>query len=362
MMAGPDRICSRCGARYDSSVIFCPSDGTPLGEKRLPIGEDPYLGLTLPGGVRLDELVGIGAVGRVYRGHDGAAGSHVAVKILHRDLLGAPSVVARFEREQRIASRLVHPNVVRMLETGRLPEAGPARGGEAFLVMEHLDGISLRSALAASCGAFPMARTLHVMLQIADAVGEAHDQGIVHRDLKPENVMLVRQGEDADFVKVLDFGVARVERADTSMATQAGSIFGTARYVSPEAAKGATATAESDVYSLGVMLFECLAGETPFDGDSAVSILIQHTSQPPPDVRSVARASYVPEPLALTILECLSKAPGARPKNGRAFGLALRAAARRSGLSPAGTGSVRLASIERTKQAGTPEPSGRGEG
>ncbi|MBK7586515.1 MAG: serine/threonine protein kinase [Myxococcales bacterium] len=359
-MAEPDRVCSRCGARYDGGVIFCPSDGTPLGAKKLKVGEDAYLGLTIGDDLRIEQLIGIGAMGRVYRAHQLGVARDVAIKILHRDLLDSPSVVARFEREARIASRLAHPNVVQMLTTGRLPPVNAEVGGEAYLVMEHLDGISLRSALAASGGAMPLPRALHVVLQASDATGEAHAQGIVHRDIKPENVMLVKRGEDPDFVKVLDFGVARIERSDTSIATQAGAIFGTARYVSPEGAQGKTVTPESDVYSLAVLLFECLAGRTPFEDDSPVAILIKHTKEPPPDVRSVPRASYVPEPLARVIGKNLAKNPSDRARDARALGRELVLAASESGLSPddlvmrstllGGAGrALSLRSIEQTK-------------
>ncbi|MFO0571661.1 MAG: protein kinase [Polyangiaceae bacterium] len=359
-MTEPDRLCSRCGERYGGGVIFCPADGAPLGSKKPPEGPDPYLGRKLPGGYEVEQLIGVGAMGRVYRARDFGMAREVAIKILHRELLESPSVVQRFEREARIASRLVHPNVVQMLNTGRLEEAGAAAGGEPYLVMEYLDGISLRSALAAAGGALPLPRALHIVLAICDAVGEAHAQGIVHRDLKPENVMLVRRGDDPDFVKVLDFGVARIERSDASIATQAGTIFGTARYVSPEGAQGKTVTPESDVYSLGVLAFECLSGRTPFDGENPIAILIQHTNQPAPLVTSIPRASYVPEPLSRAIDRALAKAPKDRAENARELGRSLVEAARESGLRPedllmrptllgAPGRALSLPSIERTK-------------
>src|SRR5262245_59877078 len=237
-MTEPEKVCSRCGERYASDVIFCPKDGTPMTARKTEIAEDPYQGLVVAGQFRIEQLIGIGAMGRVYRAHQSGIERDVAIKILHRELLRNPTVIGRFHREAKVASRLVHPDVVGMLMTGELDRVGPDVGGEAYLVMEHLDGISLRSALAASGGALPLPRALHVMLQVCDAVGEAHSQSIVHRDLKPENVMLVKRGDDADFVKVLDFGVARIDWADASMATQAGTIFGTARYISPEGAQG----------------------------------------------------------------------------------------------------------------------------
>jgi serine/threonine-protein kinase len=197
------------------------------------------------------------------------------------------------------------------------------------------------------------------MLQVSDAVGEAHAQGIVHRDLKPENVMLVRRGDDSDFAKVLDFGVARIDWSDNSVATQAGVIFGTARYISPEGARGTQVGAAGDVYSLATILFQCLSGETPFNGDNPVAILLKHTTEAPPDVRSRPRSSYVPEPIARVILSNLAKDPADRCRDGREFARALIEAARVSGLHASesllhsrmltGGGALALASMERTK-------------
>jgi eukaryotic-like serine/threonine-protein kinase len=366
-MSDPDKVCSRCGASYPADVIFCPKDGTPLGARKTEIVDDPYLGLVVAGQFRIDQLIGIGAMGRVYRAHQSGIDRDVAIKILHRDLLRNPTVIARFHREAKVASRLVHPNVVQMLMTGELERVSRDVGGEAYLVMEYLDGISLRSALAAAGGALPLPRALHVILQVCDAVGEAHVQGIVHRDLKPENVMLVKRGDDTEFAKVLDFGVARIDWSDGSMATQAGAIFGTARYISPEGAQGAKVSAPSDVYSIAIMLFQCLSGETPFDGDSPVAILLKHTSEQAPDLRSRTRASYVPEALARMISANLAKDPAERCRNAREFGRALLEAARSAGLSPDDLvvrstlvanvhGALQLASIERTKSMGlTPE-------
>jgi eukaryotic-like serine/threonine-protein kinase len=366
-MSDPDKVCSRCGASYPADVIFCPKDGTPLGARKTEIVDDPYLGLSVAGQFRIDQLIGIGAMGRVYRAHQSGIDRDVAIKILHRDLLRNPTVISRFHREAKVASRLVHPNVVQMLMTGELERVARDVGGEAYLVMEYLDGISLRSALAAAGSALPLPRALHVMLQVCDAVGEAHAQGIVHRDLKPENVMLVKRGDDTEFAKVLDFGVARIDWTDASVATQAGAIFGTARYISPEGAQGAKVGAQSDVYSIATMLFQCLSGETPFDGESPVAILLKHTSTPAPELRSRPRASYVPEGIARLIGANLAKDPAERCRDAREFGRALLDAARSAGLSPddlvvrstlvsSPRGALQLASIERTKQMGlTPE-------
>jgi len=371
MKSAAAKSCSSCGERYDADVLFCPRDGTPLASTRSPpfssADRDPYCGLELSGQIRIKHLIGIGSMGRVYRAFQGGIERDVAVKILHRELRGNSELVTRFHREAKVASRLVHPNVVQVLMTGELAvSTEPGGGGELYLVMEHLDGISLLSALAAAGtedvpAALPLPRALHIILQICDAVGEAHLQSIVHRDLKPENVMLVRRGDDTDYVKVLDFGIARLDWADRSMATQAGLIFGTAKYISPEGAEGHQVGPQADVYSIATMLYQMLAGRTPFEGESPVALLVQHTHTPPTELRTIARASYVPPQIAAVIMQNLAKKPADRAQNARLLGRDLIAAARAGGLypeeiasqstlfSPAGLGAVKLASRERTR-------------
>ena len=369
------KSCPVCGERYEGDVLFCPKDGTPLASTRTAslsgVEGDPYVGIELAGQIRIRTLIGIGSMGRVYRAFQAGIERDVAVKILHRELSGNAELVARFHREAKVSSRLVHPNVVQVLMAGTVPlRSDPRVGGEMYLVMEHLDGISLLSALAAAgntgdTAALPLPRALHVILQLCDAVGEAHAQGIVHRDLKPENVMLIRRGEDPDFVKVLDFGIARIDWANQSMATQAGLIFGTAKYISPEGAAGEGVGPPADVYSIATILYQCLAGRAPFEDESPVALLVQHTHNQPPELRSIPRAKYVPAPIAEVIMQNLAKKPGARAQDARAFGRDLVAAMRASGLDPEEIiahstllvrGAVRLASHARTKSMDmTPE-------
>lgn len=369
MTSSFSKSCPSCGQRYDADVLFCPQDGTPLTNLRGSTISNPeidlYVGLELSGHIRIKHLIGIGSMGRVYRAFQAGIDRDVAVKIIHRELGGNTDLVARFHREAKIASRLSHPNVISVLMTGSIPQKGDPRvGGEMYLVMEYLDGMSLLSALAAAgtggaSTALPLSRALHIMIQVCEAVGEAHAGGIVHRDIKPENVMLIRRGDDPDFVKVLDFGIARLDWADRSLATQAGLIFGTAKYISPEGAEGKPVTPAADVYSIVTVLYQCLAGRTPFEGESPVQILMQHTQAPPPDLRSIPRASYVPEPIAAVIMRNLAKRPEERAADARALGKQLIAAVRESGLDPdevfrggtlaARRGAVKMPSKERTK-------------
>ncbi len=362
-MANAGKSCASCGGQYGPEVLFCPLDGTPLSSSRTltasPNEIDPYLFLELPGQIQLNALVGIGSMGRVYRAFQSGVERDVAVKILHRELTGNQELVARFHREAKIASRLVHPNVVQVLMTGTLPPAIDMRtGGEVYLVMEYLDGISLLSALAAQGegGALPLARTLHIILQLCEAVGEAHVNNIIHRDLKPENIMLVRRGEDPDFVKVLDFGIARLDSAIEGSTTQAGLIFGTAKYISPEGAEGKHVGPQADCYAIATILYQCLAGKTPFQGDSPMALLVQQIHGTPADLRTIPRAAYVPEPIARVVMGNLSKDPEDRSENARAFGRELSLAARDAGLhldtmhGGAPRGDLRLSSKQRTRQ------------
>jgi len=329
--ADAPKTCPSCGKHYPVDALFCSLDGAPLTTSRGAIAAaaatDPYLSREILGHIEIRQLVGIGAMGRVYRAFQKGIDRDVAVKVLHQELSSNQTLVTRFHREAKVASRLAHPNVVHVLLAGQLPD------GAMYIVMEYLDGMSLQSALGAAGGALPLPRALHIALQLCDAAGEGHAQGVVHRDLKPENVMLVNRADDPDFVKVLDFGIARLDWGEQSMATAAGLIFGTARYISPEGARGDQVGPEGDVYSIATMLYQMLAGRPPFDAEQAVALLVQQIHDPPDDLRSLARSAYVPEPVAAAVMRNLSKKASDRAPDGRAFGRDLLDAAIASGMS-----------------------------
>jgi len=313
-MGDPQRRCSSCGESYAEGVVFCPRDGNALPLRGIDSGPDPYLGQTVRGEFRIDALIGVGAVGRVYRAHQLGVARNVALKIMHRDLAANEGLRARFQREARIAGSLCHPNLVNVLSLSEFRQGGLTI---PFLALEYLDGLTLRSVLLAQ-GALTPARAVHVLLQIADALGEAHERGIVHRDLKPENAMLVRRGDDPDFVKVLDFGVARADADEyPAIATRAGAIFGSARYVAPECAAGGASTPASDVYALATLGYECLTGSPPFDGENAIQVLLKQQSARLPPL--LERAPNVPVALAQLLETNLSKSPQARAQNARQF-------------------------------------------
>ncbi len=312
------KVCPACGTRYDVAATFCQRDGSALiGAADEP---DPYIGRTLLDQFEIQEVVGAGGMGTVYRARQPTIGRDVAIKILHPELVQNPDAVRRFQREARVSASLDHPNVVRVFLFGQLPD------DSLYLVMEYLRGRSLLDVLRMD-GVLDPARALHVVTQICDGVGEAHRQGVVHRDVKPENVLLVPRGQDPDFVKVLDFGIARFLRGEQTVATQSGLIFGTARYISPEGASGEPTDARSDVYSIAVLCYQLLCGETPFDAASPVGLLMKHIHDAPPDLRRKPLGRHVPGEVADVVMRALGKNPDTRPADANELGAALRAAA-----------------------------------
>ena len=231
-------------------------------------------------------------MGAVYHAEHTHMRKRLAVKVLHPEMSRLPEVVARFEREAMAAAHIEHPNVAAATDFGKLED------GSFFLVLEYVEGRSLRDVIAD--GPLELARALHIARQIASALGRAHALGIVHRDLKPENVMLVARDGDPDFVKVLDFGIAKVpvgelvgeSQGPGQVLTQLGMVYGTPEYMAPEQALGQTVDARADLYALGVIMFEMLAGVRPFEHESKVTLLGMHVTAPiPRDARRAPDAN-----------------------------------------------------------------------
>ncbi|HSO40326.1 MAG TPA: protein kinase [Labilithrix sp.] len=336
-----DKTCPRCGATFEHEAVFCAKDGTRLEpEDERPPDSDPYIGTVVSGDIEILSVAGVGAMGRVYRAHQRGIDRDVAVKILHRELSGNTQLVQRFHREAKIASKLQHPHVVEVYLAGQLPDRA------LYIVMEYLDGMSLGAALTAAGGTFNPARALSIALQICDAVGEGHARGIVHRDLKPENVMLVRRAEMGDWAKVLDFGIAKVAVGEQSMQTAAGLVFGTARYISPEGAQGTNVGPPGDVYSLATIVYQMLAGRTPFEAEP-VGLLIKHIHEAPPPLTSWPRAAEIHPALAKVVMDNLAKDPARRAQGARAFGAQLAQAAKEANIGISEVGIVaRLSNVD----------------
>ena len=244
----------------------------------------------------LEELVGTGGMSSVFKARDSLLERPVALKILHEHYVTDADYVERFRREARAVAQLAHPNIVTVIDRGE-------QGGRQFIVFEYVDGENLKQVVTRA-GALPVREAVDLALQIARALGYAHDRGIVHRDVKPQNVILNEDGR----AKVTDFGIAR--SLDVDGVTQTGTVLGTSDYIAPEQAQGQPVDEKTDVYSLGVVLYELLAGELPFRGEGFVAVAMQHVNEPPPNV--LDRRGDVPPRLALAIERAMAKRPGDR--------------------------------------------------
>jgi serine/threonine-protein kinase len=252
---------------------------------------------TFSGRYELTHLIARGGMAQVYRALDTRLGRHVALKVLFPELSVDQTFVERFRREAQAAANLSHPNIVQVYDWGE-------DEGSYFIAMELITGTSLATALRTE-RTMPATKAATIAAQVAAALAYAHRHGVVHRDVKPGNVLLTDEGQ----VKVTDFGIAQAVSTEEGL-TMAGSVMGTAAYFSPEQAEGAVVDGRSDVYSLGVVLFEMLAGRPPFVGDSPVAVASMHVRNDPPLLRDLSPA--VPEPLERVTMHALEKSPSAR--------------------------------------------------
>jgi serine/threonine-protein kinase len=266
-------------------------------------GQDPLLGQVLDGRYKIEKLLGEGGMGIVYKGVHTTLGKSLAIKVLRPEVSKNEEILQRFRQEAQSASQIGNPHIIDISDFGTLPD------GSTYFVMEFLTGKSLTAALAES--KFSVARTIHVMRQLCGALGAAHEIGIVHRDLKPDNVQLVERGGQKDFVKVLDFGIAKVG-GSTSKLTQAGQVFGTPHYMSPEQCAGTNVDHRTDIYAVGVMLYEMACGKVPFDADNLMGILTKHLYENPIAPHELAPPVDVSPALEAIILKCLQKKADAR--------------------------------------------------
>ena len=310
------RSCPQCQNPYEDSHKFCPSCGFPVA-KVATQSDDPLIGRTLPGGYVILDLVGIGGMGRVYRAEQTNLGRTVAVKIIHPHLVGEENAAARFITEARAASRLNHPNSVAVIDFGKTDD------GQLYLVMEFLRGKDL-ARVQYEEGPLSFRRIVSILRQVLAALSEAHHLGIIHRDLKPENIILEPVRTGGDFVKVVDFGLAKMRaEASSPSITSPGIVCGTPEYMSPEQGRGDPLDARSDLYAVGVVFYQILTGRLPFEAESPTQVVLMHITEPPPDPRGVAPERQIPSLLADVCLMALAKEPAHRFGNADEFGEAL---------------------------------------
>jgi serine/threonine-protein kinase len=273
------------------------------------VAETSLVGRKL-GAYKVEALLGEGAMGEVYRGVHEALGRIVAIKTLKPAVAADTGMIDRFFAEARAVNIIRHENIVECTDLVHEP------GGTSYVVMEFLEGRTLAAAIK-EAGRLPPRRAARIAAQIADAIAAAHEKGIIHRDLKPDNVFLIRRAGTSDYVKVLDFGIARLRPEYGVTATATGALIGTPAYMSPEQAKGERVVPASDIYALGVILFHMLTGRLPFRGASLPMMLMAHVAEIPKRVDELV--PDVPRALADAVARALEKDPAARPPDMSAF-------------------------------------------
>ena len=329
--------CPTCGQRYASPKKNCPKDGALLVQF-FPVTRELSaapttdfsktiqdvsakdnlrlrgLSLNLSPGASVGEYVlqskiGVGGMGEVWKAQQPTIGKTVAIKVLTQESATSKKNIARFIQEARAVNEIRHPNLVDIFSFGELPDLRP------YFVMEFLDGKGLSDYMS-SKGPLPFSDILRIFSQICEVLQAAHDKGIVHRDLKPDNIYLISRQTETLFVKVLDFGIAKLAGEGAQNLTDQGSVFGTPGYMSPEQYEETkNVDHRSDIYALGVLLFEMLTGRLPFDepGLGMYELIIRQMSQPPPKPSQVIEGRSIPEAVDALILQMLAKKPAERP-------------------------------------------------
>jgi len=306
-----------------------PHDGTDPALALTPVPLDgdgsELLGMVIDGRYRLDTTIGRGGMGLVYKATHLGMRRQVAVKILHPSLAASPDVRSRFEREALAVGKVDHPNCVATYDVGRLPD------GALYLAMEYLDGKSLADVLEQE-GQLAPGRALHILAHVLRGLGGIHNAELIHRDIKPENIFLIRQGDDLDFAKILDFGIAKPMSGELSddgvRLTQAGMAFGTPIYMAPEQALGNPMDGRADLYAAAVIGYEMLCGQPPFYSEDKLEVMSMHTAKPVPPMRNrlIKGGKPVPSSLEKLIVRGLTKKPGDRYATAEIFLAAVESA------------------------------------
>src|SRR5262245_32430104 len=269
---------------------------------------DALIGTVLGGRYRLEILLGGGSMGRIYRAEHVLMHKPLAVKVLNAEHTKNRELVARFEREATAAANIEHPNVVAATDFGKLED------GTVYLALELVQGKNLRAEIAN--GPLEVRRALRIARQIAAGLAAAHTCNIIHRDLKPENIVLVEKDGDADFVKILDFGVAKLApESGKSPLTKVGAVLGTLDYMAPEQALGQEVDQRADLYALGAVLYEMLSGVCPYEGESSSAMLVEKLKKPPPSLRERAPTLAIPGAIEALVMKLLEKDKKDRPES-----------------------------------------------
>jgi serine/threonine protein kinase len=295
--------CVICSAEIADGAKFCPSCGAEQPRAHTHSGEDDtFIGQMVAGKFRIEGLLGVGGMGKVYRARQMTLDKDVVIKILHDHFKNDANLVQRFQREAKAASRLNHPNSIQVIDFGQ------DENGVLYMAIEYLEGVDLFNLLQKEFP-LPEERIARICAQVCAALAEAHDQNVIHRDLKPENVMVINRRGQKDFVKVLDFGIAKIQdpEGEAQALTQQGMVCGTPEYMSPEQARGMALDPRSDIYALGVLLYQLVTGELPFMADTAIGIVTKHILENPEPPRQKFPQYNISEGMEQIILKAMAK-------------------------------------------------------
>ncbi|RAL22958.1 hypothetical protein DL240_08690 [Lujinxingia litoralis] len=300
-----EKVCWQCGRTFSTALEVCPDDGARLIETGLEDLEDPLIGSIFDGRFQIYHKLGEGGMGAVYSARRLDFETDVALKLLKLDFARDEGIRKRFMYEARVISNLRHPHAVRLFDFGQTSE------GHFYMVMELLTGESLADRLAYRFVSYR--EVFDIIPPICGVLGEAHAQDVIHRDLKPENIYLLKVEENREFPKLLDFGIAKHHRAETM--TQSGTLWGTPAYMSPEQARGDVVGAAADIYGVGVMLYELISGNLPFQASTQMGFAVKHLNEPARALSSIPGLKSVPASLDALVLSMLAKRPEDRPRS-----------------------------------------------
>ncbi len=295
------KLCLNCGGKFDDEKTHCPADGLKL----VSLEGGSLVGTVIDDRYKIESIIGRGALGTVYKANQELVGRPVAVKVLHSYLISDTDTVKRFQQEARGVSRLKHPHIITIFDYGLLPNGLP------YIAMDYLKGDTLAKILHER-KQLSVKELMPVIKQVCDALEEAHNCGVIHRDVTPDNIVLIEQGGQQNFVKVVDFGIAKLLRVDgetLSSLTKAGAVGGSPIYMSPERITNKDIDNRSDIYSLGVVIFEALVGRPPFASTDAARLMLAQVNEVAPKLKDVRPDFLFPQELEDVLAKALAKAP-----------------------------------------------------
>lgn len=298
-------MCPICGLELPARLKKCPQDGVLL---KATLPPDPLVGTVVAGRYEILSVVGRGGMSVVYKARNKAVGSIVAVKTLKHDLVSDEELFARFCQEAKAVQLLIHPHIVSVHEFGVM------LNGQPFIVMDFLSGQTLADTLD-DLGRLPVKRTLKIFIEVCDALSHAHQHKIIHRDIKPGNIMLTQTSSEEDFVKLFDFGFAKLLPQNgvyIQQLTQTGDVLGTPLYMSPEQSKGKPLDSRSDIYSVGCVMYEALTGKAPLVGENVLDTMQKQINEIPESLDAARPDLYIPDPLTTILFRTLEKDPDNR--------------------------------------------------